>query len=81
MDDHEAAWDELRDAMPAGWWVGTPSYHDERREWVLYAYDPSERPVVGLRQREWQAVADSELGVVREMARCLREIAAGRVPK
>ena len=53
----------------------------ERQEWLLYAFGPSERPVVGVRQREWQAIADSELGVVREMARCLQEIAAGRVPK
>jgi hypothetical protein len=48
---------------------------------VLYAYDPSERPVVGIRRREWQAVAVSEIGLVREMARCLREIASGRVPR
>ncbi|MDQ3938269.1 MAG: hypothetical protein M3253_06260 [Chloroflexota bacterium] len=39
------------------WDVGSPSYHDERREWALYAFDPSERPRVGIRQREWQAVA------------------------
>ena len=77
----EQAWDELHAALPPGWWVGSPSHHPERGEWVLYAFDPSERPVVGARQREWQAVADSELGVVREMARCLREIAAGRAPK
>jgi hypothetical protein len=81
MNDRQAAWDELHAALPRSWWVGTPSYHEERREWVLYTYDPSERPVVGLRQREWQAVADSEVGVVREMARCLREIGAARVPR
>ena len=70
-----------RDATPPGWWVGSPSYHDERREWLLYAFDPAERPVSGHRKREWQAVAPTEEGVVREMARCLREISAGRVPK
>ena len=81
MTDREAAWDELHTTTPPGWWVGPPSYHEERREWLLYAFDPSERPVVGIRQREWTAVAPTELEVVREMARCLREIAAGRAPK
>ncbi len=75
------AWDELHDATPVGWQVGRPYYHDERREWVMYAFDPSERPTVGLRSREWTAVAESEEGVVREMARCLAEIKAGRAPR
>ena len=75
------AWEELLDAKPLGWWIGSPSYHNERREWVLYAFDPTERPVAGLRKREWQAVAATEIDVVREMAHCLRAIAAGRVPK
>lgn len=74
------AWDELHAATPVGWHVGRPSYYDERREWVMYAYDPAERPRVGLRRRRWTAVAAEE-GVVLEMARCLREIAAGRVPR
>ncbi len=56
------AWDALLEATPPGWYVGRPSYHDRRREWVKYAFDPSERAVVGVRQREWEAVADSELG-------------------
>jgi len=47
----------------------------------MYAYDPSERPKIGQRSREWTAIADSEEGVVREMARCLREIVAGRAPR
>lgn len=81
MTDRERAWDELHTAMPPGWWVGSPSYHDERREWLLYAFDPSERPVVGLRSREWTVIAESEEAVVREMARCLRLIGKGRVPK
>jgi hypothetical protein len=37
--------------------------------------------VVGKRSREWTAVAPTELEVVREMARCLGEISAGRVPR
>ncbi len=79
--DLEGAWAELQEATPAGWYVGRPSYQDERREWVLYAYDPSEQPKVGLRSQEWTGVAESEEAVVREMARCLGEIKAGRVPK
>lgn len=47
----------------------------------MYAFDPSERPVVGIRKREWTAIADSEVGVVKEMARCLGEIKQGRVPR
>jgi hypothetical protein len=45
------------------------------------AFDPLERSQAGHRSREWTAVADGELGVVREMARCLREIREGRVPQ
>ncbi|MDP8905504.1 MAG: hypothetical protein M3N29_09390 [Chloroflexota bacterium] len=71
----------IHGATPAGWYVGRPSYHDERREWVMYAFDPAERAVVGKRKREWMAVAQTEEGVVCEMARCLREIGEGRWPK
>jgi len=74
-----AAWDELHAATPRGWYVGRASEHPERGEWIQYAFDPKERPVIGLRSREWTAVAQTEVGVVREMARCLREINAGRV--
>ncbi len=47
----------------------------------MYAYDPAERPRVGLRRREWTSVADSEEGVVRGMARCLAELREGRSPR
>lgn len=74
------AWDELHATIPPGWWVGRPSYNPGRRKWLLYAFDPSERPKIGLRSREWTAIADSETAVVREMA-----VPAGRsaraVPK
>jgi hypothetical protein len=46
----------------------------------LGAFDPSERPKAGDRSRDWTARAETELGVVREMGRCLREISAGRTP-
>ncbi len=77
----EAASNALHDATPAGWHVGRPSYHNERRQWVQYAFDPSERPVVGLRSREWTAIGSTELEVVAEMARCLRELREGRAPR
>ncbi len=35
--DLEDAWSALHDATPAGWHVGRPSYHSERRQWVQYA--------------------------------------------
>lgn len=47
----------------------------------MYAFDPSERPVQGTRKREWIAVGPTEERVIWYMAYCLREIAAGRVPK
>jgi len=47
---------------------------------MLYAFDPAERPKVGLRSREWEVEGLTEEDVVHEMARCLREIGAGRVP-
>ncbi len=77
----EGAWYFVHDATPAGWHVGRPSYHVERREWIMYSFDPSERPKVGIRSREWTAVAESEEAVVREMTRCLGEIKAGRAPR
>lgn len=70
-----------RDA--AGWTVGRPALHDERNQWEQYAYDPSERATAGVRRHEWTAVFPEEfgeIGVLLEMARCLREIKDGRTP-
>jgi len=72
------AWNELHEATPTGWHVERPRYHRESREWVQYAFDPSERPVVGLRSRERTARAESEVDVVTEMTRCLRKLGEGR---
>ena len=79
--DLEAAWEAVHAATPPGWYVGQQSYQHERSQWIQYAFDPSEKAHVGARSREWTAVAPTEVGVVREMARCLREISAGRVPR
>ena len=75
-----AAWDAVHENTPAGWYVGRPGYVDRYRQWNMYAFDPSERPVVGKRSREWTAVGQTELHCVEEMARCLGEIKAGRWP-
>ena len=72
---------DLRDATPAGWYVGQPSYDERRMVWEQYAFDPSERAQAGIRSREWTAVAPIELEVIRELARCLRLIRDGRVPE
>ena len=61
--------------------MGQASHHHERDEWLLYAFDPSERAAVGVRKRDWIAIASTEVAVVREMARCLAEIREGRVPR
>jgi hypothetical protein len=54
--DLEAAWAAVHDAMPPDWYVGRPSYHDERHEWGMYASDLREVTKVGVRNREWTAV-------------------------
>lgn len=51
------------------------------RIWEQNAFDPAERLKVDLRSREWTATGETEVAVVRELARCLREISAGRVPE
>jgi hypothetical protein len=79
-DGLEAGWNAVHDATPHDWYVGRPSYHDERHEWTQYAFDQRERPSVGVRSREWTAFGAAEVEVLREMARCLREVGAGRVP-
>jgi len=38
--DLEAAWNEVHDAKPPGWYVGRPSYRDDLRVWEQYAYMP-----------------------------------------
>ncbi len=78
----EAAWGELHSANEGmAWHVGKPAFDERRDQWSLYAFDPSERPKVGRRSREWTAVHQTQIGVIRSMADCLREIAAGRVPR
>lgn len=77
----EAAWNELHEAKPATWYVGTPVFNERRGEWSQYAFDTAERAHVGRRSREWTAVHPTQEGVLREMARCLRAFAAGETPR
>ena len=42
---------------------------------------PADNAEVRQRSREWTATAPTEERVVREMARCLRAISEGRIPK
>ena len=79
--DLVAAWDELHAANTMGWQVGRPYLHDEHSTWEQYAFDPTERPKVGKRSREWTAVRPTEAACVREMARCLVELSEGRWPR
>jgi hypothetical protein len=82
-NDLEAAWAELHAANDSlAWFVGRPAFDSHRLvPWAQYAFDPKETPKVGRRSREWTATAHTELECVREMARCLREIGEGRVPR
>jgi len=75
------AWDLVHANTPEGWYVGRPGCEERYRQWSQYAFDPSEKPVVGKRSREWTAVGQTELHVVQEMARCLGELKVGRWPK
>ena len=79
--DLEAAWAAVHEATPESWYVGRPSEHSERREWVMFAFDTRERAIEGKRAGEWTTVAVTELEVVRSMAYCLRELGASRWPK
>ena len=79
--DLDDAWIDLHDAKLAGWFVGRPSYNERFHEREKYAFDPTEKAQVGVRSREWTAVAATELEVIGELARCLRLIREGLVPE
>ena len=66
-----------------GWRVGRAYLHEEMASnpWEQYAFDAAERPKMGARSREWTVIGNSDIEVVGEMARCLREIAVGRIPR
>ena len=81
-DDLVAAWDALHAPTPPGWYVGRPSHHPERQESVMFAFDPSERPKVGLRSlsgRRSETPRKASCG--RWRAACGRSAKAGRLGK
>lgn len=77
----EDAWAAVHDNTPEGWYIGRPGFEERYNQWSMYAFDPSEKPVVGKRSREWTAVGRTELECVQEMARCLGELREGRWPR
>jgi len=81
MEDLENAWAELHEAVPRGWQIGGPAFDERKGEWSLYAWDVTERVKAGRRTRDWIAVHPTQSGVLREMARCLRTLDEGQVPK
>lgn len=73
---------ELLEAVPPGWFVGRPTFHEERGVWVQYAFDTTERPRPGKpRTRDWETEAPTQERCIKSMAYSLREIATGRVPR
>lgn len=77
----EQAWADVHANTPQGWSIGQPGWEKENHRWSMYAFDPTERPFVGKRSREWTALGETELDCVRRMAYCLGELKAGRWPK
>ncbi|MEP7360735.1 MAG: hypothetical protein ABI744_04060 [Chloroflexota bacterium] len=80
MDDLAEAWEDLHAATRPGWYVGRPGQR-HGGQWEQYAFDTTEKAHIGKRSREWTAVGQTEVERVREMARCLRDIGEGGVPK
>ena len=78
--DLDALLSAVHDATPPDRSVGRPSCHDERHGWTQCALDEREQAKVGVRSREWTAVGATAGEVLLEMARCLQELNAGRVP-
>ena len=76
MTDHELeqAWADVHEHTPDGWYVGRPSFEHALGRWSMYAFDPSETPIVGKRSRECVAKGRTELDCVREMSRRLGEL-------
>jgi hypothetical protein len=81
-DDLARAWDAIRAATPAGWFVSQPVYEQGRTPpWSQNAFDTTTRSMAGLQPREWTTLGMTEVDCLREMARGLLEITECRVPK
>ena len=77
-DELEQAWDQVYDVLPFRWFVVKPVHHPERGYWVAFARNPHARktdpPFV-------EAIGPTESEALVELARCIREVLAGRVPR
>lgn len=80
MDDLEAAYGALWAVPPAGWDVARPVEHVENRYWVSYVRDPHWHK--GKATPAYvEAIGPAEPKAIAELARCITEVLAGRVPK
>ncbi len=79
-NDLASAWEQVHANTPEGWFVGNPGCEERYRHWSQFAFDPSEKAVMGGRERQWIATGQTELDCLWEMARCLGELKAGRWP-
>lgn len=50
------AWPVVHDATPEDWYFGRPYFDERHNRWEQYAFEQTERPIVGKRSREWTAV-------------------------
>jgi hypothetical protein len=80
MGELEDAWDAVWDVLPAGWSVAQPVYHEDLNYWVAYCRDPHHRPDKPTPPYV-EAAAPTEPLALRDLARNVREVLKGRVPK
>jgi hypothetical protein len=77
-DNLEEAWQAVYAVLPPEWAVTKPVHHPELGSWVAYARNTRYRktgvPFV-------EAVGPTEPRALHELARCIVEVLAGRVPK
>ena len=67
--------------MSAGWTVERPVYHLENGGyWVAYCRG-TPLPEGQADAPYWEALGQTEADALRELARCIRELGEGRVPK
>jgi hypothetical protein len=70
IDEREAAWDAVHEALPARWAVGLPSQHPSTREWTITARGP--HPGRGKHPPTVTGAGESEIEALRDLDRRLR---------
>jgi hypothetical protein len=78
--DLEAAWNEVHEALPAGWSVARPSQRREERErpWHVTAYDYR---TAARRHDLVEATGRTEAEALRDLAALLREWIVEHAPE